>query len=168
VSFAAGTVRTDAEVRLIGLIAELEGFDAQPASDARYWVVSTEISMPPKNRRWVVIGAPDGPLDPDAISAGIDSSTDSWTISCGIACTAENDPVKAKRDVEAALNAIADLLAGNPLLVSPHAEPVHLGTNNARVTQFDGPHFAEIPGEAPLAWIDFDIAISADIERNRP
>ncbi len=154
----SGTVRTYTERVLVALLADLDGFSADPAEGL--WHVTPAFAGTPTSRRWVVTGTPDGALDPDGIAAGHDPSVDEWTISCGLACTDVPDPLDAKQACEDALNVIADTLAADPRLgVADGPRSVELG-------RVSGPYTSWEQGKPLMAWINFELACTADIRRN--
>lgn len=160
---ATSTVRTATEARLVALIAALDDFQGEPDDDALWWA-TPPLNSSPKNRRMVVIGTPDGALDPEAMAAGQDPATDSWTISCGVVAMGEDEALPAKQLVEDAFNAVADLLARDNRLTLV-GQP-HLGVRDVRISAWEGPNWSWEQGQASLAWIDFDITCAADIRRN--
>lgn len=155
---ASGTVRTATENLLIELIGALEGFTtALPVAGDGRFMVSGPPNGKPRARRWVVIGAPTGPLDPDGMAASHDPSIDVWTISCGLALNDVADAQAAKQAAEDALNAIADALAVNERVGD---------ARDVAITTIDGPRSVQVSGEPRFTWIDFDISAFADIFRN--
>lgn len=160
---ARGTVRTATERQLIVVLGGLDGFNTAPAK-GQWQVVAAGAAIGNKvpNRRAVLIGTPDGVFDPDGIAATHGPATDSWGISCTIACTDVAAPLDAKQACEDALNAIADELARNPRLSMAD------GPRDLTITTTVGPHFGWDKDRVPTAWFDFDIRCFADIERNRP
>lgn len=160
---ATGTIRTATERRLVEVLGQLDGFNTR-AVKGQWYVTPADPALGSKvpNRRSVLIGTPDGVFDPEGIAAGHGPSTDSWGISCVIACTDVALPLDAKQACEDALNAIADELARNGRLGMAG------GPRDLTITTTVGPHFGWDSGRVPTAWIDFDIRCFADIERNRP
>lgn len=157
-----GTIRTATERRLIEVWSALPGF-ADHHDDDDLWWVTGPIHGRPANRRLVEIGVADGPLDPDALAAGHGPTTDSWTISCAIACYAIADAMEAKETVEAGFNAVANAVAADHRL-TPAGLP-DIGVQQVRVVSAVGPYYLEPDGQ-PMAWMEFDVAAAAQIRRN--
>lgn len=162
---AQGLIRVDVEERLILLLAELDGFTAT-ADDDTLWLVTPPFNGEPTNRRWIVIGSPDGPLSPEASFSGHGPSVDAWKITCGLAYTGEEDPIAAKRACQDALNQISGMLAANHRLILPDAEVPALGCRDVAIEDVEGPKWSWEQGTVPVAWANFDIGAQADITRN--
>ncbi|HRW39293.1 MAG TPA: hypothetical protein P5254_16460 [Aquihabitans sp.] len=155
----AGTIRTATEDRLVELIAALDDFSAVPTPGK--WLVSPPPNTVPQARRWVVIGTPDGQIDPNGLERSHNPQIDVWSIACGLACTDIADPQEGKQACEDALNAIADLLASDHRLGLGATGP-----REVQVTSIDGPYSAQEQGKPRLSWLNFDISCTADIRRN--
>lgn len=162
---APGLIRVDVEERLIALLAALDGFSDTPDDDD-LWFVTPPFNGEITNRRWIVIGSPDGPLSPEASYSGHGPSIDAWKITCGLALTGEEDPMVAKRACQDALNAIGGLLAANHRLILPDADVPALGCRDLAIEDIEGPLWSWEQGASPLAWANFDIGAQADITRN--
>lgn len=162
---AHGYVRVETEERLIAKIGRLPGFSLDQDHDA-LWYVTSPLNSAPKCRRFVVVGSAEGLIEPEGMQAGHGPGLDQWTIACGIADTNLGDAssLAAKRGVQDALNAIADMLAADHRITLA-GEP-DLGVHDVAISRVEGPLWAWGNDQAPLAWADFDISASALIRRN--
>lgn len=154
---ATGIIRAETEARLVEQIGGLDGFSTDLIDDG--WMVTPPVKGRPKNRRWVVIGAPEGVFDPEGMQSGKGPGVDAWGIACGIAAAGYTDALEGKQAVQDALNAIADLLAADGRLGMAN------GPRDLTVTTIDGPYH-EWTENVPLAWLNFDVQCFADIRRN--
>ena len=161
-TIARSTLRTATENRLIALASSLDGFTDQPHTEGLWLVTPPFTSKQLPNRRLLVIGAPDGLLNPDGIAKSAGPTVDTWGIAAGLVCTEISESQAAKQAVEDAFNTFADAIAADPRL------GMNPGPRDLSIPTAEGPLFAFDEQAIPTAWMNFDIQCFADIERNRP
>lgn len=161
---APATQRAASTARLVDMIAALEGFTGE--ADGGDWLVTRPYSGP-KGRRQVVIGqSRDGTVGTTGIAADHAPTDDEWSVPCVILLTGEGGetPEDCEAGVEAAFNAVADMLAHRPRLNLGGA-PDLPGVYGARCGA-PSIECAWSPGDPPVATCAFDISLACSIWRN--